>query len=238
MLRALIVEDEDGSRDRLRRLLRKHASDVEVVGQADSGPRALELIDSIGPDLVFLDVSLPGFDGFELLDQIERDVRIIFTTASHEHAVRAFDAGAAHYLLKPIDPEQLQEALVRVLKTETPPPPEPNRPGVSRLLCRDRDTTHVVRPEEILFMKADQGYTLVRTVDKEYLSDESLGSLEAQFGQWFARIHRNALVNINHVASLRHVDNETIVVLRDGTQLPVSRRHAQGLRERLLHGTT
>jgi DNA-binding LytR/AlgR family response regulator len=237
MLRALIVEDEDGSRDRLRRLLRKHASDVEVVGEADSGPRALELIGSTTPDLVFLDVSLPGFDGFALLDQIESDVRVIFTTASHEHAVRAFDAGAAHYLLKPIDPDQLQEALLRVRKIDPRPRLEPSRPGVSRLLCRDRDTTHVVRPEEILFMKADQGYTLVRTAASEYLSDESLGTLEAQFGQSFVRIHRNALVNIDHVGSLRHIDNETIVVLRDGIQLPVSRRHAQGLRERLLYGT-
>jgi DNA-binding LytR/AlgR family response regulator len=186
---------------------------------------------------VFLDVSLPGFDGFALLDQIDIDVRVIFTTASHEHAVRAFDAGAAHYLLKPIDPAQLQEALLRVLRTDTRHKIEASRTGVSRLLCRDRDTTHVVRPEDVLFMKADQGYTLVRTAASEYLSDESLGALELQFGQSFVRIHRNALVNVNHVGSLRHVDNETIIVLRDGIQLPVSRRHALGLRERLLYGT-
>ena len=236
MLRALIVEDEAGSRDRLRRLWRRHVDEVEVVGEADSGPLALDLINSTRPDMVFLDVSLPGFDGFALLDKIDGGIKIIFTTASHEHAVRAFDTGAAHYLLKPIDPVHLQQALSRVQRSEPPPEPDLGRSGLSRLLCRDRDTTHVLRPEEVLFMKADQGYTLVRTSSKEYLSAESLASLETQFGRSFVRIHRNALVNVKHVASIRHLDGEMIVVLRDGMELPVSRRHAQGLRECLLYG--
>lgn len=236
MLRALIVEDEPGSRQRLRRLLGKHASDVEIVGEADSGPRALEVINSVRPDVVFLDVSLPGFDGFALLDEIEDSVKIVFTTASQEHAVRAFDAGAIHYLLKPIDPAQLLEALVRVQKPEPPMTTDLSRAGLSRLLCRDRDTTYVLRTDEVLFMKADQGYTLVRTDSKEYLTAESLGALEQQLGRSFVRVHRSALVNLTQVSSLRHLDGDMIVVLRNGTELPVSRRHAQGLRERLLYG--
>src|SRR6185369_9429890 len=120
MLSALIVEDELGSRDRLKRLLGRHAAEVCVVGEADSGPRALELVNETHPDLVFLDVSLPGFDGFSLLDQIDASVKIIFTTASQEHAVRAFDTGAVHYLLKPIDSDQLREALAR-LQAKAPP---------------------------------------------------------------------------------------------------------------------
>jgi two-component system LytT family response regulator len=234
MLRALIVEDEPGSRDRLRRLLGRHRGEIEIVGEADSGPRALEVISELRPDMVFLDVSLPGFDGFALLDEIDLVVKIIFTTASHDHAVRAFDAGAIHYLLKPIDPEQLQEALARVQRPAVDPGPAPA--GLARLLCRDRDTTHVLRTQEVLFLKADQGYTLVRTGAKEYLTNDSLGTLEEQLRSTFVRIHRNALVNVAQVSSFRHLDGDVIVVLRNGMELPVSRRHAQGLRERLLYG--
>jgi len=234
MLRALIVEDEEGSRNRLRRLLGVHAAEVVVVGEADSGPRARELIESVQPDLVFLDVVLPGFDGFAVLDEIERDVRVIVTTASQEHAVRAFNAGAVHYLLKPIDPELLREALARLLRPDGPDASP--REAITRLLCRDRDTTHVLRPEEILFVKADNGYTQVRTDRKEFLTADSLGALERQLGRSFVRIHRNALVNVAQVNSLRHPDGDTVVVLRNGMELPVSRRHAQALRDRLLYG--
>lgn len=236
MLRALIVEDEPGSRDRLRRLLARHTSEVVLVGDADSGPRALELVRTLRPDLVFLDVSLPGFDGFAVLDEIDADIKVIFTTASQEHAVRAFDTGAVHYLLKPIDPDRLREALLRLPKGDAPPETAVAREGITRLLCRDRDTTHVLRTEEVLFVKADQGYTLVRTSAKEFLTSESLGTLEEQMGRSFVRIHRNALVNVGQVNSLRHVDGEVIVVLRNGMELPVSRRHGQTLRERLLYG--
>ena len=233
MLRALIVEDEAGSRDRLKRLLGRHAAEISLVGEADSGPRALELVRALGPDLVFLDVSLPGFDGFALLDEIDASVKVIFTTASQEHAVRAFDTGAIHYLLKPIDAEHLATAVARLQKSE----PDANRGRATRLLCRDRDMTHVLRADEILFVKADQGYTLVRTDTKEFLTSDSLGAVEEQMGGTFVRIHRNALVNIAHVSSLRHVDGDVLVVLRNGMELEVSRRHGQTLRDRLLYTT-
>jgi DNA-binding LytR/AlgR family response regulator len=237
MLRALIIEDEPSSRDRLRRLLKRHADEVEIVAEADSGPLALEQVKTARPDLIFLDVSLPGFDGFDVLAKIDPSLKVIFTTASHEHAVRAFGAGAVHYLLKPIDPAQLQEALARIQRSEPRTSADPTRSGLSRILCRDRDTTHVVRVEEVLFLKADQGYTLVRTSAGEYLTADALAWLEQQIGPYFVRIHRNAVVNIDQVCSLKHLDGEMIVVLSNGMELPVSRRHAQALRDRLLHGT-
>lgn len=210
-------------------MLSKH-SQIEIVGEADSGPRALEVIRETHPELVFLDVSLPGFDGFALLDEIEAGVKVVFTTASAEHAVRAFDAGAVHYLLKPIDPQQLEAALERAAEPGTA-----NPTPLKRMLCRDRDTTHVLQTDDILYMKADQGYTLVRTEGKEYLTSDSLGSLEPLVEGVFVRIHRNALVNIRQVQSLRHSDGDVVVVLRNGIELAVSRRHAPLLRERLLY---
>lgn len=234
MLRVLIVEDEQGSRDRLRRLLGAHRDEVEIVGEASNGPQALEIANAIRPDLVFLDVALPGFDGFALLDELDVMVKVIFTTASQEHAVRAFNASAVHYLLKPIDPTQLREAIARVHKPSVDA--GLRALDLSRILCRGGDTTHVIRTQDVLFLKADQGYTLVRTDPKEYLTNDSLGTLEEQLRTTFVRVHRNALVNISQVTSLRHVDGDIIVVLRNGMEIPVSRRHAQGLRERLLHG--
>lgn len=233
MLRTVIVEDEPGPRDRLRRLLRKYAGEVEVVGEAESGTAALGVIDSLRPDLVFLDVSLPGMDGFAVVDEVEAAIDVVFTTGSPEHAVRAFDAGALHYLLKPIDPARLDEAIKRAQN-----PPAKNDAGdaapISRLLCRDRDTTHVVQLDEVQYLKADQGYTLVHTGGDEYLTADSLGQLEQKLGRLFVRIHRNCLVNVSQVKTLRHPDGEMRLILRNGAELPVSRRYAQGLRTRLL----
>lgn len=237
MFRAIIVEDEAASRDRLRRLLEQHhAGEVEIVDEADSGPAAVAVINERRPDLVFLDVSLPGFDGFDVLHRITPAVKVVFTTAYSEYAVQAFRERALHYLVKPIDPEQLSEALDRVRASGKTPSGEPSRNSLNRILCRDRDTTHVIRPSDVLFLKADQGYTLVRTQNKEYLTADALASLEEALGDDFVRIHRNAVVNVTHVASLKHTGGEVTIVLQNGLELPVSRRHVPGLREKLLYG--
>lgn len=236
MFRAIIVEDEAASRDRLRRLLEQHAHEVEIVGEADSGPAAVACINERRPELVFLDVSLPGFDGFDVLQRITPAVKVVFTTAYSEYAVRAFRERALHYLVKPIDPEQLAEALARVTASKTNEGDAQPRSSLNRILCRDRDTTYVIRPSDVLFLKADQGYTLVRTQTKEYLTADALASLEEALGDDFVRIHRNAVVNVTHVASLRHNGGEVTIVLQNGLELPVSRRHVPGLREKLLYG--
>lgn len=231
MLRIVVVEDELAPRERLLRLLRKHSDEVQLVGTAENGTAALTVIDSLRPDLVFLDVSLPGLDGFAVLDEIEATVDVVFTTGSPEHAVRAFDAGALHYLLKPIDPARLDEAIARAKQPE--PRTQPGAAPSSRLLCRGRDTTHVLQLDEVLYLKADQGYTLVQTAHEEHLTSDSLGQLEQRLGHLFVRIHRNCLVNVAHVRTLLHPDGEMRLQLREGPELPVSRRYAQGLRARL-----
>jgi DNA-binding LytR/AlgR family response regulator len=232
VLRTDIVEDELAPRERLLRLLRKHADEIQIVGEAQSGDTALAVIDSVRPDLVFLDVSLPGLDGFSVLDEIEATVSVVFTTGSTEHAVRAFDAGALHYLLKPVDPARLEEAIERARHPHSRSDLGEATP-LGRLLCRDRDTTQVFLPEEVLYLKSDQGYTLVQTTRGEYFTADSLGHLEQKLGPRFVRIHRNCLVNATHVRTLRHPEGELRLVLGDGVELAVSRRYAQGLRARL-----
>jgi two-component system LytT family response regulator len=106
-LTAILVEDEVAPRERLRRLLAKHQERVEVVGEAEDGPRAIELTNQLSPDVLFLDVSLPGMDGFDVLHEVPTQTRVIFTTAHEEYAVRAFRTDALDYLLKPIDAQLL-----------------------------------------------------------------------------------------------------------------------------------
>jgi DNA-binding LytR/AlgR family response regulator len=233
MLRAVIVEDEPASRDRLRRLLGHHATTVSVVGEADSGPAAVEQIKDHRPDLVFLDISLPGFDGFDVLHEVVTNLKVIITTAHREHALRAFHARAVHYLLKPIGPEDLAEALSRIQQLDSSSAGEPAREPLTRLLCRDGNLTHVVRVADVLFFKADQGYTAVQTENREYLTEESLSALERRVGDSFTRVHRNAIVNVAHVTRLKHSEGDLTMVLVNGMELPVSRRHAQALRDKL-----
>jgi two-component system LytT family response regulator len=215
----------------LIRLLGRHQDLIEVVGEADSGPSAVELAQQRRPDICFLDISLPGFDGFEVVDRLPSDVRVVFTTAHEEHAVQAFRANALDYLLKPIDPLQLAEALARLQDDIA----AHESAEVVRLLCRDRDTTHVVEVRQILFLRAEGGYTHVQTHDAYYLTNESLTALEPRLGSAFVRVHRNTLVNLKHVSALRHGDGELIAALGPRHEVSVSRRYSQDFRRQLTY---
>ncbi len=230
-LTAIIVEDEQTSRERLKRLLGRFHDRVEVVGEADQGNLAVELTNQLKPDVLFLDVSLPGIDGFDVLHQVPSQTRVVFTTAHEQHAVRAFRANALDYLLKPIDPAQLEVALARVEDTLS------KREGgdIVRLLCRDRDKTHVVDAADVLFLRAEGGYTHVQTRDSYYLISEPLTLFERQLASSFVRVHRNTLVNVKHVAELRHSEGEMVAVLSSDHEVPVSRRHSQEFRRRLAY---
>jgi two-component system, LytTR family, response regulator len=243
LMRAVIVEDEQASRERLRRLMRRHEDRVLVVGEADSGPSAVEAVKRHEPDLLLLDVSLPGFDGFELLKNLSEPPAVIFTTAHDEYAVRAFRASAVDYLLKPIDEEQLAAALVKASNAASPQASRQWEQVLAmfrslqerecrRVACRVGDATIFVPVEDIQFFRADEGYTLVKTSAKELLIDTPLVELEARLNPPdFVRIHRGTLVNMRHVASFkRTLDGRLKVALTDGTELPTSRRYAENLR--------
>lgn len=225
---AVLVEDEQPSRERLRRLLGRHEQ-VEIVGETDVGTEAIELTNRLRPDILFLDISLPGCDGFEVVSQIPSQTRVIFTTAREEHAVRAFRTNATDYLLKPIDPQQLEVAIARAAEALS------NRGDIVRLLCRDRDRTHVINTEDILFLRAEDGYTHVQTQNSYYLTGEPLALFEKQLASSFVRVHRNTLVNVKHVRQLKHNDAELTVVLASDHEIPVSRRHSQEFRRRLAY---
>ncbi len=225
-LKAVIVEDEEGSRQFLRRLLRRHADVIEVVGEAQSGPEALTICERTQPDVIFLDLGLPGFDGFELLSQLRVEAHIIITTAAAEHAVQAYRANAVDYLLKPIEPAQLKEAIARVASAISDE-------RLVRLLCREHDGLKVVCLEDVLFLCAEDGYTKVQVEGTYYLLSEPLTSVEDRLPTYFVRTHRNAIVNVRKVHALDK-NGETALVGREGLEVQVSRRHLRGLRRTLM----
>jgi two-component system, LytTR family, response regulator len=243
VLRAIVVEDEQASRDRLRRLLEPHVDTVIVVAEADNGVAAVEMIREHEPDLVLLDVSLPGLDGFEVLKALSDPPAVVFTTAYDEYAVRAFRANAVDYLLKPIEPEQLASAVAKVAALKPVRAPSgwqevlaalrsTRERELKRIACRIGDSTVFVRVDEVEYFRADQGYTVVKSGSKELLIDTPLVELEERLDPAdFVRVHRNTLVNMNYVASLRRLlDGRVKIVLKDGSEIASSRRYAENLR--------
>ena len=244
VLRTVLVEDEAASCDRLKRLLAEHDNEISIVAEADNGPAAVEIIREYAPDLVLLDVSLPGLDGFEVLAALTTKPAIVFTTAHDEYAVRAFRASATDYLLKPIDPEHLAAAIAKVVAQRSSKAPQSfdellnalrggtRERELKRVACRVGDSTVFVPLEDVQYFRADHGYTMVKSGSQELLIDTPLADLEGRLNSTdFLRIHRNTLVNMNQVSSLRRLpDGRMKIVLRDGSELSSSRRYADNLR--------
>lgn len=240
-MRVVIVDDEPLARERMKRLLQEFPG-YEVVGEADNGETALDVIDDEEPDLVLLDIRMGGMDGLQVGRQLaEMDVppAIIFTTAYSEHALSAFDANAQAYLLKPIRLEKLRDALQRVRK-----PTRAHKPHAASteaqplkrefILASTRDGLIRVPTKEVVYFLADQKYTTVAHMHGEVLIEESLKTLEDDLQPQFLRIHRKALVNTHFIASLerdRHGEQHHWLKMKHATQtLPVSRRRLAEVR--------
>ena len=240
-LRVLIADDEAPARVRLRALLAE-IGDAELVGEAADGDETLRLVDSRDPDIVLLDVRMPGLDGIETARRITENPAppaVIFTTAFDEYALKAFDAQAAAYLLKPIRREKLAAALAAAGRLTRPQLAQAAAvarfaPQRTHIAVKVRDTTKLVPTADVRCFVADQKYVTVRHAGGDDLIEESLKSLEEDLGAQFVRIHRNALVNVAHMAAIeRDADGQYYVRLRERDErLAVSRRMASELRER------
>src|SRR5215469_16921686 len=237
-LKVLIVDDEPPARERLRGLLAE-IGDVEVIGEAANGAEALSHTHDLAPDVVLLDVRMPGMSGLEAarhLNVLEEPPAVIFTTAYDQYAVEAFEAHAVGYLLKPVRKEQLAASLTRAgrltrAQLQRLAGAEGRR---SHIAARRRDGLTLIPIEEVQYFLADQKYTTVRHVNGEDLIEDSLRLLEREFGPAFARIHRNALVAVKYLEHIeRTADGQYCVRLR-GCEAPlqVSRRMAGELKER------
>jgi DNA-binding LytR/AlgR family response regulator len=224
-LRVMIVDDEPLARRRLATLVAR-TEKAEVVGQAGDTIEAAALIDRLDPDVLLLDVRMPGGTGIELARRLGARPIVIFTTAYGEHAVDAFDAAAADYLLKPVDPDKLARALARASQ-RLAGLGAANEP---RVTARTRDVVHVFAAREIARFSARDKYTVFFVAGVEHVLEEALASLEERLAPWgFVRVHRGELVQAARVRALHARELE----LDTGERVPVSRRLLAAVRERL-----
>jgi two-component system response regulator AlgR len=240
-LRVLIVDDEPPARERLRSMLAE-SGEFEVAGEAGNGAQALDLIDKLVPDVVLLDVRMPGIDGLEVarhLAALPEPPAVIFTTAFDEYALQAFDSEAVAYLLKPIRAEKLKAALTKAARLTRPQLQQvaaAAREPAHRLHIgvRGRDGLKLIPIEEVFCFHADQKYTTVKHQKGEDLIEDSLKTLEEEFSASFVRIHRNALVNTKYLERIaRDASGQHFVHLRGlPDALEVSRRMAGDLKDR------
>lgn len=239
--RLLIVDDEPPARDRLARLLAE-IPNCEVVGDAGSGLEALAAVERLDPDVVLMDVRMPGMDGLEAarhLARLEAPPAIVFTTAYDQYALEAFDAQAIGYLLKPIRQDKLEAALAKATRLSRPQLARVAQAAPSsrptHFAVRARDQLKLVPVEDVLCCVADQKYVTLHHAQGEDLIEDSLRSIEDEFAQEFVRVHRNALVAVRHVESVeRGPDGHYRVRLRGHPlALDVSRRLAADVLKRL-----
>ena len=245
-MKVLIVDDEKPARDRLRQIL-EDEPDYEVVGEAGNGDEALQLAASLKPDIVLLDIRMPGMDGIEAahhLNRLTQPPAIVFATAYDEYAIDAFDARAVGYVLKPVRRSRLMQALEQAERLASGTLGQ--LAGEARLSAARRHvstTSHghlvLIPVDDVACFRADQKYVRVDHDRGHALLDESLKALEEEFGDRFVRIHRGALVAVDRIQRVERDDEgRSVVVLRPGSnvdakELIISRRHVAEVRRRL-----
>ena len=241
-MRVVIADDEPLARERLRTLLAGQPG-IEIVAEAVDGHDALHACAEHDPDLVLLDIAMPGIDGLEAarhLAAFEPRPAVVFCTAYDAHALSAFEAEAIDYLVKPVRPERLAAALERVRTFAAGRERNGHGGGAelrTHLCARLRGSLRLIPIDEVHYLHAEEKYVVVHHARGEDLIEESLKSLEEEFGERFVRIHRNCLVARHEIVELRRApDGHVQAVLRHGKQpLEVSRRCVSGLRETLKH---
>ena len=245
-MRVLIADDEPLARERLRDLLASQPG-IELVAEAGDGREALHACAQHHPDLVLLDIAMPGIDGLETarhLAAFEPRPAVVFCTAYDAHALSAFEAAAIDYLVKPVRPERLVAALERARTFAAGRNGNGSGEGAAtsdqrrtHLCARLRGSLRLIPVEDVHYLQAEEKYVVVHHARGEDLIEESLKSLEEEFGDRFVRIHRNCLVARHEIVELkRGPDGHVQALLRHGKlPLEVSRRCVAGLRDTLKH---
>jgi two-component system LytT family response regulator len=243
ILTAVIVDDEEPARLALRQTL-DAVGGVRILAECGNGFEAVKAVGELRPDVMLLDVQMPKLDGFEVLELVGSDVPVVFVTAYDEFALRAFEVHAVDYLLKPVAPARLAEALARVRERHGVPGPSaallrasarPPGTPLERVVIRDGAQVHVVSSEKIDYVEAQDDYVAFKTGGRTLLKEQTLGDLEAQLDpRRFVRVHRSYLLNIERLARVElYAKDSRIAILTDGTKLPVSRSGYQRLQQLL-----
>jgi two-component system LytT family response regulator len=250
-MRSLIADDEESARARLSRMLATHP-DIEIVGEACDGLEAVEKIEELRPDLLFLDIEMPGLTGLEVLQSVRRTVPlplVIFVTGYDRHALAAFEADALAYLLKPVAPERLAQVLDRARKFNgSPDENEREREhvlqvirdapkGLRHVVCRKRDRMLLIVPENILWFASEDGIVKAHTESEIYWVNYQLAELESSLPEkLFFRARREVLVNVNQIKEIRpYFKSGFLLIMNDAvaTEIVVSARQVHPLRQRI-----
>ena len=235
--KTVIVEDELLSMERLKKLLEKY-DNIKVVETASNGPDAVEVINKFKPDLLFLDIQIPGFDSFEVLNRVDNYPLIIFTTAFDEYALKAFETSSIDYILKPVEEDRLEKAIAKLSKM-TPPKENPaiyenlekfletyGKKKLSKITVKIGDEILFIKTDDIAFFKSENKYTSLNTVDCDYLINESMNYLDENLPDNFKRVHRSYIINVNYLDKLKKwfgYKYKAIMKDKDKTTIPISK---------------
>ncbi len=249
VIRALIVDDEPIARKVLREEL-EFINWVDIVDEAENGEIALLKISSTKPDVVFLDIQMPGMDGFELIEHLNGGHLpvIVMVTAYDQHAIRAFDAGAVDYLLKPISQQRLGQALDRARKVfrdpaqaaerlaqlqELVPQAEHRLSNIRKIVGKLGQEYFILNANEVFAFQADGEITWILTAKQRYTATQNLRAIEARLNNSvFRRIHRNALVNLEQIRKMSMITSQRwLLTLNNGQEFVVSKRQAKNVRD-------
>lgn len=238
-MKILIVDDEEPARGRLKHMLGSMEG-YDPVGEASNGLQAVERVQTLRPDVVLMDIRMPGMDGMEAarhLAEMDDPPAIIFTTAYSEHALEAFDTHAVGYLVKPIRQERLESALSKVKRLTKTQIAKINsdtqNSGRSHICARVRGNLELIPVDEVVYFQADQKYITVRHKHGEVLVEDALKNLEIEFEDRLIRVHRNALISHDFITGMeKNSDGRFVVSFRDiKDRLEISRRHVAEVRK-------
>jgi DNA-binding LytR/AlgR family response regulator len=242
-IRTLIVDDEPIA----RRILRDELGffgDIDVVGEAENGEEALAKIGQLAPDLVLLDLQMPGLGGFDVIQKLPEGAMpiVIIVTAYDQHAIRAFEAGALDYLLKPVSQERLEKALDRARALHGRPRDAAESLGrlseaarARKVVGRAVEEYFLLNIDDVLAFQAERELVWIVTAKQRYLATQALSHIDSRLrGTVFQRIHRNALVNVNHVRRMSPLSSQRwLLTLSNGQEFTVSKRQAHNVRQML-----
>jgi two-component system LytT family response regulator len=242
----IIVDDEKLARDLLKEYLENYP-EIEILGEADQGTDAVEKIDKLKPDLVFLDVQMPGMTGFDVLEDIEHEPYVIFVTAYDQYAIKAFEKNAVDYLLKPLDEERFRNAVNRALKRKTLEHSsledllssmKSERKGTydTHIFVQKSEKLFNLPVDEIVYLEASGDYTIITTKADQFVSSSGIGKLEEILNpEVFIRVHRSTIVNVNYLKEIeRHFNGGMVVKMQSGKSFPVSRTYAKLIRKKVV----
>lgn len=243
--KCIIVDDEKLARDLLKEYMEDH-TDLELIGEAAKGKEAVSLINKQKPDLVFLDVQMPGMDGFEVLEQLDHHPQVIFSTAYDQYALEAFDKNATDYLLKPIDQERFGRSIDRAIERLNN-----NDNNLAQLIATVKDQEsaylkslfvqksekfHHINVEDIVNLEASGDYTIIITERDQYLSSSGISKVEAKLNpEKFIRIHRSTIINLDYLKEIeKHFNGGLMVKMKNNKRFSVSRTYARKIREKII----